>query len=64
MYIENSTEGDILKTLLNEEFPCIISFDSLSSKTDKEITKGNKADNTSIVGDEVSEFIYRFLNHI
>ena len=32
MYIDNNTEEEMSQALLNEEFPCIICFDSLSSK--------------------------------
>ena len=61
MNIENTTDVSLPRKLANEEFPCIICFDSLSSKTEKEISTFKRADNTPVVEDEVSEFIYRFL---
>ena len=62
--IESTDEENISNKIPNEEFPCIICFDSASSETEKKISTVEKADNTSVVGDEVSEFIYRFLNYL
>ena len=60
----NTDEVNISKNIQNEEMPCIICFDSLSSQTEKKISTVKTANNTSVVGDEVSEFIYSFLNYL
>ena len=61
---ENKEEVNIAKKIYYEEMPCIICFDSLSSQTEKKISTVKTANNTTVVGDEVSEFIHRFLNHL
>ena len=62
--MENATDHSLPRKPVNEEFPSIICFDSLSSKTEKKLSTVKRADNTSIVEYEVCEFIYRFLNHL
>ena len=64
MYIENIIEEDMPEALSNEEFPCVVCFDSLSSKNVKEISTVNKTGNTSVGGYKVPEFLSMFLNHI
>ena len=64
MYIENITEEDMPHALSNEDFPCAICFDSLSSKNVKEMATVKKTGNTSVEGYKVPEFLCMFLNHI
>jgi len=64
-HIEEKIEKDISEEQSNEEFPCIICFDSLSFNNPKRISStvivpGNKL----VVGDKVSVFLWMFLNHI